>query len=162
SSGGSGGAVHIGIPYVPSGSGGTTVSVEPSCTSDSGCASNEECSGGRCVSLIAGSSCGTFRDHEWVDYECCGTEDCGAGEVCRGNACVPMEALSINATSTGSETQGSDEGMGRLLADIPWWVLLLLLLMVGGGIYARYRMGGKAEGEEGSEEEMPPAGKEEE
>ena len=167
--GGGSGAPHIGIPYVPSGSsGGTTVSVEPSCTSDSDCASSAECSGGICTALEAGSSCGAFVDHEWADYECCGTEDCDAGEVCRDNECVSMEPLDFAGTEpqgSGSESSDSDQGLGRLLADIPWWVLLILVLMVGGGIYARYRMGQSSEpadGEESSDEEMPPAEPEEE
>jgi len=166
--GGSGsGAPHIGIPYVPSGSGGTTVEVEPQCTSDSDCATSATCSGGVCRALEAGGSCGAFANHEWVDYECCGGEDCGAGEVCKNNECVSMEPLDITGTepqSSGTEASGSDQGLGRLLADIPWWVLLILVLMVGGGIYARYRMGGEQppDGEAPSEEEMPPAEPEEE
>ena len=165
--GGGSGAPHVGIPYVPSGSGGTTVTeVEPSCTSDSDCASSAECSGGICTALEAGSSCGSFVDHEWVDYGCCGTEDCDAGEVCKDNECVSMEPLDVTGTepqTSGAEASGSDQGVGRLLADVPWWVLLLLVLMVGGGIYARYRMGQQPpEGEAPPEEEMPPAEPEEE
>ncbi|NYZ60424.1 right-handed parallel beta-helix repeat-containing protein, partial [Candidatus Micrarchaeota archaeon] len=165
-SGGGSGAPHVGIPYVPSG--GTTVEVEPSCTSDSDCATSATCSGGVCRALEAGGSCGAFVNHEWVDYDCCGGEDCNAGEVCKENECVPMEPLDITGTepqSSGSEASGSDQGLGRLLADIPWWVLLILVLMVGGGIYARYRMGQPEqppEGEAPPEEELPPAEPEEE
>jgi hypothetical protein len=163
-----GGAPHIGIVYAPGGSsGGTTVSVEPQCRSDSDCATSATCSGGVCRAIEAGGSCGAFVNHAWVDYECCGGEDCGAGEVCKNNECVQMEPLDITGTepqSSGSEASGSDQGVGRLLADIPWWVLLILVLMVGGGIYARYRMGGAQppEGEAPPEEEMPPAEPEEE
>jgi parallel beta-helix repeat protein len=158
---GSGGAVHVGVPFVPS---GTTVVEEatPSCTSDSDCASSATCSGGICTALEAGSSCGTFENHEWVDYECCDTSDCSAGEVCKDNACTPLEPLVITP-GEGTNTVASNEGIGRLLADVPWWVLALLLLMVGGGVYARYAMGREEppEGEEGGEE-LPPAGEEEE
>ncbi|MDD2655318.1 MAG: right-handed parallel beta-helix repeat-containing protein [Candidatus ainarchaeum sp.] len=160
---GSGGAVHIGVPYVSSGSTGFGgEATTPSCSSDDDCASSATCSGGICTAVEAGSSCGTFEDHEWVDFECCDTSDCGAGEVCKDNACTSMEPLNITP-GEGINTEASDEGIGRLLADIPWWVLTLLLLMVGGGIYARYAMGREQppEGEEG-EEEMPPAGEEEE
>jgi hypothetical protein len=162
------GAPHVGIVYAPGGSsGGTTVSVEPQCRSDSDCATSATCSGGVCRAIEAGGSCGAFVNHAWVDYECCGGEDCGAGEVCKNNECVQMEPLDITGTepqSSGSEASGSDQGVGRLLADIPWWVLLILVLMVGGGIYARYRMGGAQppEGEVPPEEEMPPAEPEEE
>ena len=166
---GSGGAPHIGIIYGPgvNSSEGTTT-VEPSCTSDSDCATSAICSGGVCRALEAGGSCGAFVNHAWVDYDCCGGEDCNAGEVCKNNECVPMEPLDITGTepqSSGSEAAGSDQGLGRLLADIPWWVLLILVLMVGGGIYARYRMGQSEqppEGEAPPEEELPPAEPEEE
>ncbi|MEW5997034.1 MAG: NosD domain-containing protein [Candidatus Micrarchaeota archaeon] len=167
------GAPHVGVPYVPGGTGTTTTTTTtpaPSCTSDSGCASSEECSSGRCVALEAGSSCGTFDNHEWVDYECCDSSDCGTGEVCKANECVQMEP--IGTTLSGSQpltgTEASNQGLGRLLADVPWWVLLLLVLMIGGGIYARYRMSREGQPpEEGSEEyaseeELPPAEPEEE
>ncbi|MFA5412371.1 MAG: right-handed parallel beta-helix repeat-containing protein [Candidatus Micrarchaeia archaeon] len=160
---GGGGAVHIGVPYVPSGGEGFGgEATTPSCTSDSECASSAACNGGICTALEAGGDCGTFQNHSWVDFECCDTSDCGAGEVCKDNVCTSMEPLVI--TPGESTTVASDEGLGRLLADVPWWVLALLLLMVGGGIYARYAMGREPpeEGEEGSEEEMPPAGEEEE
>lgn len=160
------GAPHVGVPYVPGGTTttatATTTTYTPSCTSDSDCAESAECSSGRCVALEAGSSCGAFRDHEWVDYECCGTEDCAAGEVCRENECVALEPMGTTLSGTTQPTTGtesSDQGLGRLLADIPWWVLLLLVLMVGAGIYARYRM---AREEQPPEEEAPPAEPEEE
>jgi hypothetical protein len=162
--------VHIGIPFVPSGSGTTgteeTATLAPSCTSDSDCGSNEGCSGGACVALTAGSSCGAFSAHEWVDYECCSSADCAQGEVCNNNECVALEPLSVSTTEPSAGSEASDEGIGRLLADIPWWVLLLLVLMVGGGIYARYMMGRDeqppAEGEYVGEDELPPAEPEEE
>jgi parallel beta-helix repeat protein len=62
---------------------------QPECTSDSGCAVNEQCDGGICARIIC--ECGEVKSHECVEYECCSDSNCGSGETCQNHACKGEE-----------------------------------------------------------------------
>lgn len=59
------------------------------CESNSDCPANEQCSAGVCSKIPC--SCGTIKNHECVQYECCEDSMCSGEKVCVASKCVEKE-----------------------------------------------------------------------
>jgi len=63
--------------------------VEPECTKNDDCASDEYCRNNECVPVEC--KCGYVENHACIPYECCDNTDCDNTSVCSEHKCVPVE-----------------------------------------------------------------------